>query len=193
MNASIALKSVLTLLGLWFFVYYLWRDYRLDAFRDHVFSIRDRMFLYAANGNISFDHPAYTILRNRMNVLLRYGHEFTLARMILVLVNQDGFRSSAIVQWETAVAELPEETQRKMREFNLCLAVALLQHMIYHSFFRYVLVRPFMFLINPFQVREIVELPNVVLTVERLESDALEQEARHIALNQAGRTPVAVA
>ncbi|SRR6266567_1343210 len=189
MNPFIVLKSVLTLFGLWFFVYYLWRDYRLDAFRDHVFSIRDRMFLYAANGNISFDDPAYTILRNRMNVLLRYGHEFTLTRVILVLLNHDRFKSPAIVKWEKAVEELTEETQRKMREFNLCLAVALLQHIVYHSFFRYVLVRPFMFLVNPFQVREMVERPNVVLTVERLESDALEQEARLLA--RQGRTAMA--
>jgi hypothetical protein len=185
MNLYIALKSILSLFGLWFFVYYLWRDYRIDAFREHVFSIRDRMFLYAANGNISFDHPAYTILRNRMNVLLRYGHEFTLTRMILVLVTHVKLKSETIVKWEAEVAQLPDETQRIMKEFSVCVAVAVLQHMVYYSFFRYILVRPFMFLIKPFQVREIVERPKVVSSVERLESDALEQEARHVAQTHA--------
>lgn len=180
MSLDIALKSIVGLFALWFFVYYLWRDYRIDTFRDHVFSIRDRMFLYAAKGNIGFDHPVYTILRNRMNVLLRYGHAFTLTRMFLVLVSHDKLKTDSVVKWEAMVEELPEEVRHKMREFNLCVAVAVFQHIIYYSFFRYAFVRPFMIFLNPFQVREIVERPRVVLTVEHLESDALEQEARHV-------------
>ncbi len=193
MIAAIALKSVLSLFVLWFFVYYLWLDYRLDSFREDIFSVRDRMFLYAASGNISFDHPAYTILRDRMNIILRYGHAFTLTRLILIRETHAGFKNDAIIQWEAAVAELPEDIQYKMREFNLCVIIFVLQHIIYCSFFRYILVRPLMFLFNPFKLDEMMDRPEVVLTVERLESDALEQEARHVARNHAARTPVAVA
>ena len=185
MNLYIALKSIVGLFGLWFFVYYLWRDYRLDSFRDHVFSIRDRMFLYAANGNIGFDHPAYTILRNRMNVLLRYGHAFTLTRLFLVIISHDRLKSDSIVRWEAAVEELPTEVRRKIKEFNLCVAVAVFQHIVFNSFFRYVLLRPFAFFLKPLQFREMVERPKLVLTVEHLESDALEQEERHVARNHA--------
>src|SRR5712692_1685090 len=142
MIAAIALKSVLSLFVLWFFVYYLWLDYRLDSFREDICSVRDRMFLYAASGNISFDHPAYTILRDRMNIILRYGHAFTLTRLILIRETHAGFKNDAIIQWEAAVAELPEDIQYKMREFNLCVIIFVLQHIIYCSFFRYILVRP---------------------------------------------------
>jgi len=48
------------LFGLWIVVNYLWRDFRNDAFREDIFSVRDEMFLYAAQNNISFDDPAYT-------------------------------------------------------------------------------------------------------------------------------------
>jgi len=185
MNFYIALKSILGLFGLWFFVYYLWRDYRLDAFRDHIFTIRDRMFLYAVNGNIRLDHPAYTILRNRMNVLLRYGHAFTLTRMFLVVISHDRSKSDSIVKWEAAVEKLPKETRRKMKEFNLCVAVAVFQHIVFNSFFRYVILRPFAFFLKPLQFREIVDRPKVVLTVEHLESDALEEEERHVARTHA--------
>jgi len=193
MIAAIALKSVLSLFVLWFFVYYLWRDYRLDSFREDVFSVRDQMFLYAASGKISFEHPAYTILRERMNIILRYGHVFTLTRLILIRETHAGFKNDAILQWEAAVRELPEDIQRKMREFNLCFLIFALQHVIYYSFFRYILIRPLMFFFNPFKFKEMMDRPNVVSTVEQLESDALEQEARHVARNHAARTPVAVA
>lgn len=189
MNPYVALRSVLYLLGLWFFVYYFWRDYRLDSFRDHIFSVRDRLFLYAAQGNISFDHPAYTLLRNRMNVVLRYAHEFTLSRMLVILVTHDLSKGPAIAKWEESVAELPEPARTKIKEFNTCFAVAMLQHMLYISFFRYVVIRPLMVLVNPWQVREVVERPQVASSVERLESDALEQEASELSR----RRPVLVA
>jgi hypothetical protein len=179
MNAEVVLRSVLSLMGFWFFVYYLWRDYRIDSFRDHVFSIRDRMFLYAAQGNISFEHPAYTLLRNRMNAVMRYGHVFTMSRMLIALATHEKMpKGEAIKKWEQAVEQLPSEIQRKMKEFNLCFAIALLQHMLYLSFLRYAVLRPFMFFANPFRINEGVW---VVSSVEQLESDAQEQDARRIA------------
>lgn len=195
MNAEVVLRSVLGLMILWFFVYYLWRDYRIDSFRDDLFSIRDRMFLFAANGNISFDHPAYALLRNRMNTVLRYGHAFTMTRMLIALATHDKMpRGEAIARWEQAVEELPDEMRRMMKEFNICFAVASLQHMVYLSFFRYVVVRPVMFFVNPFQVNKgiwVAERPQVVWSVERLESDAEEQEARRIARTRTRATAAA--
>jgi hypothetical protein len=178
MSLYIALKSIVGLIALWIFVYYLWRDYRLDSFRDDVFSIRDQMFVFAANGNITFDHPAYTILRNRMNVLLRYGHAFTLTRLVLIKLTHPLLKNDLMEKWESAVEQLPVETQVRMKEFNLRLTVSVFQHIVYSSFFRYVMVRPFMFLINPFRMTDMKERVIVVFTVEHLESDAVEQEAR---------------
>lgn len=177
MIADTAFRSALALLGIWVAVYYFWKDYRNDAFRDHVFSIRDRMFLYAANGNVSFDHPAYTILRNRMNGLLRHGHEFTLTRMVLVIATHPTVKTEVTAKWELALAELPQETQAKLKEFNLCAAVAVLQHMVYCSFFRYLLVRPMTFFFNT-EVRGVVQRPKVVQGVEQLECESLEKEKR---------------
>jgi hypothetical protein len=175
MNPDIAIRSVLALFALWIVVYYLWRDFRHDAFRDDIFSIRDEMFLYAAEGNISFDNPAYTILRNRMNVLLRHGHEFTLTRMALIVGTHRGTKNEIVAKWEAAVAELPDNTQAKMREFNICVAIFVLQHVVFYSFFRYMMMRPFMLLVK---IRKVIEFPKVASGVERLESVTLERETR---------------
>lgn len=175
MNPDVALRSVLALSALWIAVYYLWRDFRNDAFRDDIFSLRDRMFLYAAQGNISFDHPAYTILRNRMNGLLRNGHEFTLTRMTIILSTHPPVKPETLVKWEKSLEELPDEIQERMKEFNLCVAIYVLQHVIFYSFFRYMAIRPLMAAVH---IRKVIASPKVASGVERLETESLEEESR---------------
>src|SRR5260221_5334180 len=177
MNPETALISVLALFGLWIAVYYLWRDYRSDAFREDIFSVRDEMFLWAARRNISFDHPAYRILRDRMNVLLRHAHEFTLTRMAIILTTHSAEKSEILMRWEAAVEELPEETQEKIREFNARVAIFVLQHVVYYSFFRYMVLRPITFFVKV-RVRKVFESPKVASGVERLESETVEKEIR---------------
>src|SRR5580693_3775608 len=130
MDAHIALRTLLALLALWFAVYYLWRDFRHDAFREDIFAVRDGMFLYAAEGNISFQHPAYTIVRDRMNGLLRHAYELTLTRMVLVLLTHRTANTNAAARWESTLTDLPPETQACMREFNLCFNIFVLQHVV---------------------------------------------------------------
>lgn len=179
----VVLNSVLGLLCLWFFQVYLWRDYRLDSFRDHVFSIRDRMFLFAAKGGISLEHEAYVILRNRMNVVLRYAHEFTLTSMIAGIISTPELSEDDLnprFRWELPAESLPPETRAKLKEFSDCLAIAMLQHMVFGAFPLYLLVRPAMLLFRPIEVRIVMTKPAVSRGVERLEADALEKDARRI-------------
>ncbi|HKM68299.1 MAG TPA: hypothetical protein VJX70_14105 [Candidatus Acidoferrum sp.] len=177
MNLYVALKSVSALIALWFFVYYLWRDYRIDAFREHLFSIRDRMFMYAAEGNIRFDHPAYTSTRTRANLLIRHGHHLTLTRFtIVVLTHPTPDVRKILAEWARMTEDLPPDAQLKMLEFRLCISVASLQHMVYSSFFRYLIARPLTLFKDPFKVNELREHPTVANNVERLECDTVEQE-----------------
>lgn len=177
MNYYIVLKSVIGLAALWYFVFYLWRDYRLDSCREHLFSIRDRMFIYAAEDNIGFDHPAYTTTRARANSLIRHAHQLTVTRFVVAMLTQPTIsEKNARKQWERMIDDLPSDVQGKMREFSLCISVAALQHIVYLSFFRYVIVRLLILIKDPFKVSELREHPRVVLTVDRIENDAAEQE-----------------
>jgi hypothetical protein len=177
MNYYIVLKSVIGLVALWYFIFYLWRDYRLDSVREHLFWIRDRMFMYAAEGNIAFDHPAYTSTRSRANSLIRHAHQLTLTRFIVVLRTHPTLdEKKAREQWERMIDDLPLDVKRRMWEFRLCISVAALQHIVYSSFFRYIVVRPLTLIKDPFKVSELKDHPRVVLTVDRIENDATEQE-----------------
>lgn len=192
MNPDIALWSVLALFALWIAVYYLWPDFRNDTFREDVFSVRDEMFLYAAQGKIGFDDPAYTISRDRMNGLLRHGHELTFTRMVLILATHSMEKPNVLTRWEAAVEELPPQTQAKMKEFNVRVVIAVLQHVVFYSFFRYMALRPVMFFVPLRKVVEVVESPKVASGVERLESESLERDARLQARALAAQPPATV-
>jgi hypothetical protein len=168
MNPEIvAVKSALMLLVLWFFLYYLWQDYRIDAFREHVFSIGDRLFKFAASGGVGFKDPAYTMLHDRMNVLLRYAHEFTFFRVVSIALVQPSAKNTDKAKWEEAVNALPSEaSKQKLREFDTILVIAVLQLMIYRSFFLYVVVRPWAPFVEPPKVLK--DKPIVVARVEQL-------------------------
>lgn len=74
---------VVTTLGLCLLavlVLFLWREHRVDAFRQRMFEIRDELFDFAAEGNISFDDPAYGSLRSLLNGYIRFAHKMSLTR-----------------------------------------------------------------------------------------------------------------
>jgi hypothetical protein len=172
MSATVV-GSLLGLFGLWIAVYYLWRDYRNDSYREDIFSVRDEMFLFAANCNIPFDHPAYTLLRTRMNGLLRHGPQLTLTRLLILLAACKDVKSQSFGAWQKAVAELPEDLRERMKEFNLRVNIFVLQHLIFVSFFRYLVFRPLSMAIN---IRVVIARPHVETTVERLESATVAEE-----------------
>ena len=179
MNANIALQTVLGLMAIWCFTVYRWRNYRVDAFREHLFSIRDEMFLYAAEGHIGFEHRAYVLLRNRMNALIRYGHQINLITLIIaLLIRNPGVSDGPFCEWQQAVASLSDEQQREIRDFSACVTEATLKHLLYSSFFLYLLTRPLLEFYRPPTMRKAISgNPNVVLTMARIEADAVEHGA----------------
>lgn len=183
-SSYIVLKSALTLAALWVFIFYFWRDYRIDAFREHVFSLRNRMFLYVAENNIGFDNPAYLILRNRMNVVLRYAHQFTMAKFLLLIAFHPPTVSDTQMQmWERALEAVPSDRHReKFEEFRLVLAFATFQLIVYRPFFLYLITRPLVALTQPalhIDYRKLLQKrPEVASSVEHLEAEAVEDARR---------------
>jgi len=166
------LLSVLGLILLWVGVFYLWQDFRHDAFREDIFSLRDEMFLYAAHGNIAFNHPAYTLMRTRMNALLRHGHDLTLFRMgILAVTHKEDPGTSA--RLEEAIAQLPSSIQKTMRMYNVRVLIFVLQHVLYSSFLRYIAFRPFM---RGVKIHDVIGTPVVAREVEKLESETIAED-----------------
>jgi len=67
----------------WLFYY---KKYQLDSYRQDIFTIRDELFIYAAQGNISFEHEAYQMARTYLNGSIRFAERLSLLRMIIMRI-----------------------------------------------------------------------------------------------------------
>lgn len=175
----VALKTALGLLFICLFVFYLWKDYCLDTFREDLFAIRDDLFLYAADGNVGFEHPAYRILRHRLNVSLRFAHEFTLVRFVLATLILAKVPSYETATWEKALAALSPEARAKFDEYRNDFVVAFSKYVTLRSFFLYLLFELVHAVGLCKEVARRYVLPRVVTGVERLESEALAEDMRN--------------
>ena len=110
--------------GFWIFVFgKMIPEWRLDSFRQDMFIVRDELFDYAADGYISFDHPAYRMLRRQMNGLIRYGHHLTVFRGLLTVAihKVSGVPAGASWHdaWQKALDTIEDDSVRqKMERFH---------------------------------------------------------------------------
>ena len=84
-QVTLALYSSAMLLVLWY-LGHLWRDYRIQAFRQDLFEVRGQLFEYARTGTLRFDDPLYRAFRTHVNALIRYGYHVNFSTLVTTLV-----------------------------------------------------------------------------------------------------------
>jgi hypothetical protein len=114
---SIIVQSSLTLLLLVLIVFSWWPEQRVDVFRQQMFALRDELFDFAMKGNISFDDPAYVLLRNLMNGYIRYAHNLTPFRTLMVFLHWKYTAGKPKAGWNTEW----EKALNKVCDNNVCL------------------------------------------------------------------------
>jgi hypothetical protein len=120
--ANIA-QSSLCVAAIVFVLFKFWSEARLDAFRQKMFALRDEVFDFAANGEIAFDSPAYRLLRQSMNGMIRYAHQLTFFRVCITHVEINILASPPKTEWSEkwarALEGLPtDEARKKMIAFH---------------------------------------------------------------------------
>ena len=133
-NFSAALHVAFAAMLLWYLLFRCVRDYRIDALRNRLFTVRDKLFDYAAEGNVAFDHPAYTKLRMLLNSLIRFGHRLTFSRFAMGILFMIWMKQECdekpLQEWYAALKELPEEPRKKLTEFHSQAIVLVVKHLI---------------------------------------------------------------
>jgi hypothetical protein len=132
-TAARALTTGLVVLVGCLFGAYLVRDYRIDALRQELFRIRDELFDYAATGAVSFSHPAYSNLRSRLNLTIRFGHRLTFTRLLLVALSYRLTKRTPVTQanWLRDVESLRDkEVEARLRSFQEQFALVLARHIV---------------------------------------------------------------
>lgn len=116
---SIVLQSLLTLVVLAFVIFWLWPEQRNDLFRQQMFAIRDELWDFADAGNISFDDPAYTLLRQLMNGFIRYAHNLTPYRICLSFLRWKYMYGAPVGHWTSSWNEALDQLQNEKTKESL--------------------------------------------------------------------------
>ena len=115
--------SFISLALIWYMWCRLFPQYRLDKFRQEMFKVRNELFLFAASGAISFDDPAYRLLRRSMNGYLRYAHRMTFYQICITLLEwrftSDRPNLAWLRSWNQALREIRDPVVRQqMADFH---------------------------------------------------------------------------
>lgn len=133
-GVSAAMHLTLGLILLWILIFGLAREYRTDALRDRLFAVRDKLFDYAQQGGVPFDHPAYVKLRLLINSLIRFAHRLTFTRFALGVFfriwKKEECELRPLLEWQDAVSTLPEESQKAIRIIHSEMLVLVVRHLI---------------------------------------------------------------
>jgi hypothetical protein len=128
------IMSLLGLIALWAFWYYLWKPQRVDTFRQKLFCLRSDLFDLAAEGIVPFDHPAYTQLRLLINGLIRFAHRASLPVLIVAVAQSGNAPSDSLTAWLRNVQKLPENERKQLLAVYASVSVAFAKHLIGGSF-----------------------------------------------------------
>lgn len=79
---DILILCFLITLSIFFILLHYYKKYCVDAYRQEIFKIRDELFNFAAEGGITFSHPAYGMARTYLNGTIRFTEHLSLVRMI---------------------------------------------------------------------------------------------------------------
>ncbi len=116
-------------------LFWLYRDYRVDKFRQDLFVLRDSFFDQAANDKLDFSDPAYIMLRSTMNGAIQFAHRFNLLQIILfiALMDRNNIHSSFHENFETALSELSEEQKEMVKAYRIRFNLIMMEHVIMTS------------------------------------------------------------
>lgn len=116
---SIVLQSLSTLVVLAVVIFWFWPEQRNDLFRQQMFAIRDELWDFAAADNISFDDPAYMLLRQLMNGFIRYAHNITPYRTLMSFLRWKYMYGAPVGNWTHSWNEALDQLQNEKAKESL--------------------------------------------------------------------------
>ena len=138
LQLTTALETIAAVLLASWVLFKLLASSREDNFRQQMFALRDELFDYAAAGNISFDNPAYRLLRDLMNGFIRYAHQLTVFRCIMshAIRRVNGGPQDLVwhERWDSAVSKLDNpKNKQEIGHFHNRAVTLVVMHLIWGS------------------------------------------------------------
>lgn len=125
---EILILCLLATISMGSMIIYFYKRYMIDAYRQKIFSIRDSVFDYAADGNIAFDNTAYCMVRTYLNGMIRFTEQIGFFQFLLIAT----FRKASNSQFESAMsAELNKLSEEQAKTLDHALRMATFTTFIY--------------------------------------------------------------
>lgn len=138
MNEYLFLTSLISLLLIGILVFWLYRDYRIDKFRQNMFKLRDDFFDDSSKQGISFDSSAYGMMRSTMNGFIRFAHRMNFLEALLFVFM---FRKKESQHIGDLFYERLEENKKSLNEsqkklidtYHMKMHIYMIEHLILSS------------------------------------------------------------
>ena len=133
------------ILALWVFFYWIYRDYRVDVFRQKLFRLRDELFMLAANGDLDFEHTAYGMTRMTLNGFLRFADRFNIISAILMARKMRDAQESVTrfeLILEQSMNQLDDETKDAVTSIISRMHLVIAEQLILTSLLFWVFIVP---------------------------------------------------
>ena len=113
----IAIYSLMSVAFLFWLVFYLYNEYRVDSLRQSLFEVRDRFFDEARVGRVAFDATAYRNTRLMLNGMIRFGHRLSLSSIVATrMTTTKDVRSFVLTSFNDASFSEATEAERALCE-----------------------------------------------------------------------------
>jgi hypothetical protein len=131
------LVSVISLLFLTILIFWLYRDYRVDEFRQKLFKLRDEFFDDAIKNNIEFDSNAYEMMRNAINGFIRFAHRINLPQTVVFILifnkEKNAFGKLFFEKLQESKRELNSEQKKIIDSYYVKMNYYMIEHIILSS------------------------------------------------------------
>lgn len=77
------LNAIASVAGIVWFLYGPWQSLIMSIARGHLFALRDDVFDMATRGEMDFGSPLYLLVRQRININIRFLHTLSWSRMLI--------------------------------------------------------------------------------------------------------------
>lgn len=124
----------------WIGFFWLYRDYRLDSFRQKLFGLRDELFELGVAEVVDFNSMAYGSLRSLINGTITHGHRFGFFEILFAqLSTRLNSSSDEIVMrfasnWITACSELSQDGKVAVESIRRRVHLIVFEQVILTSF-----------------------------------------------------------
>lgn len=167
--------------GLWWLYFIEYRTYRVDLTRQRLFKIRDDLFKKAEEGIVPFDSKAYGIARTTLNGMIRFAHDLSFLRILIILftykkIDQGEHAKRYQDEYAQALKELTEPAQEAILMSQLDMHLTLIAHVVRSSLIMMMLIEPlhFVLLLHRWKIRQLIKSGRGRVTLSIVDAEAKE-------------------